>query len=588
MPKINKNRMRLGDLLVQRGVVTPEQLARALEAQQAGQQQSLIGEILVDMGQATKEQVLSAVAELCGVPFARLVPQLVDYAVRGVLPESFLQKHGVIPLFRIRDVLTVATAEPSNLFLVDEIAHVAGLNVQLVAATPDNIYQMIEHVPASGKDEGPGEEAAAEHLFDAEDMAVLDDYDTLYGTWPPEKVMNLLVREAVRLRASAIHLEPDEKVLRVRFCIDGALHVIMRPPSRLAAGLVSAMEEIMGCAPRGVAAADRRQSARLLLQGKAVQLHLFTLGTAFGQRVTVRLVRDDEARRPLEKLGCEFELLARYREMIAPMRGLVVVAGPRASGLTTTLYSTLNALDPVRLNICTFESSVNFNVPGVSQFAPSTCGTDQPDAALGRLLLQQPDVLVLDCEMNDASWMIAAEVARDGCLVIARLQATDAADAIARLAARVPPDVLSMSLRGVLAQRLVRTICPHCRMTYEPPVHVKRRVTEAHGPVEAYVKGRGCPSCARTGLAGQIGLFELAPLDGALAPCLEQPQGRNEWRAAIRAAGYASLWVDGINKVRAGITSLDEVTAALSGCPGEPPAQPAAEPVQPTAAPHAN
>jgi type IV pilus assembly protein PilB len=587
MPKVNKNRVLLGDLLVQRGVVTNEQRVHALELQQNGQQQRLIGEILVDMGYATKEQVLSAVAESCSVPFARLVPQLVDPSVRSVLPESFLQKHGVLPLFRVRDMLTVATAEPSNLFLVDEVAHVAGLNVQLVAATPDNIYQMIEYAAAEHKDEPPAEEASAENIVTG-DMTLLDDYDSAYGTWPPEKVMHLLVREAVRSRASAIHMEPDEKVLRVRFCIDGVLHVVMRPPSRLAVGLTGALEEIMGCAGRDATpGGDGQRSARLLVQGKAVQLHLVTLGTAFGPRVTVRLVRDDEAQQPLEKLGCDFELLARYREMIAPMRGLVIVAGPRASGLTTTLYSTLNALDPIRLNICTFEGSINFNVSSVSQFSPSTCGVAEPDAALGRLLLQQPDVLVLDCEMNVAAWMIAAEAARDGCLVIARLRASDAADTITRLAAHVPPDILGVALRGVLAQRLVRTICPHCRMTYEPPVHVQRRVAEAFGPVETYVKGRGCSQCGRTGLAGQIGLFELVPVDGGLAPHLERSPGRTGWRAAIRAAGYPSLWVDGINKVRAGITSLDEVTAALSGYPADKPAQPAAEPVQP-AATHSN
>lgn len=568
MANVTKNRARLGDLLVQRGVVTQEQLARALEAQQQGQQQRLVGEILVDLGYATREQALSAVAESCGVPFARLVPQLADPSVRGALPESFMQKHGVLPLFRTRDMLTVAASEPSNLFLVDEIAHVAGLNVQLVAATPDNIYQMIEYAAPEEKDEATREQAVPESFLAAE-VTLLDDYDTAYGTWPPEKVMNLLVREAVRSRASAIHLEPDEKVLRVRFCIDGVLHVVMRPPARLAAGLTGALEELMGCAARGVSGGEGQRSARLLVQNKAVQLHLATLGTALGPRVTVRIVRDDEAGRPLEKLGFEFELLARYRDMIAPLRGLVIVAGPRASGVTTTLYSSLSALDPVRLNVCTFESSINFNVPGVSQFSPSTCGAADVGAALGRLLLQQPDVLVLDCEMNGAAWTIAAEAARDGYLVLARLRATDAADAIARLAAHVPPDILGVALRGVLAQRLVRTVCPHCRAAYEPPGDLKQRVAGAFGPVEAYVKGRGCSSCARTGLAGQIGLFELVPMGGDLAPRLERVQGRAEWRAAIREAGYPSLWADGINKVRAGITPIDEVMTVLSGCPAE-------------------
>jgi type IV pilus assembly protein PilB len=505
------------------------------------------------------------------VPFVRLTPQLVDPAVRGALPEAFIQKHGVLPLFRVRDVLTVAVSEPSNLFVVDEIAHAAGLSVQMVAATADNIYQMIEHTFAGEKVDPLPDDLAAGVAAGA-DVLLSDDYDSVYGTWPPEKVAGLLVREAVRSHADAIHLEPDEKVLRVRFSVDGVLRVVMRPPARMAAGLTSAFEEMMGCSNRASSGHDMGRSARLLVQGRAVQLHLASLGGAFGPRVTVRLVRDDEAMRSLEKLGFEFELLGRYRELVSPQGGLVLVAGPRAGGLTTTIYSTLNALDPVRLNICTFESTINFNLPGVNQFSPATCGTADAVAALERLLLQKPDVLALDCEITDAVAAMAVETARDGCLVLARYRAVDAADALARLSARAPADALGPAVRAVLAQRLVRTVCPNCRSSHEPPVAVRRRIAETFGPVEEYVKGRGCASCGRTGFAGQIGLFELAPVDGPLVPLLQERAGREAWRAAIRAAGHPSLWVDGINKVRAGITSIEEVMTVLSGCPAEQPA----------------
>ncbi|MBM4017414.1 MAG: hypothetical protein FJ288_03655, partial [Planctomycetes bacterium] len=450
MPTITRHRARLGDLLVQRGVITEEQLAAALAAQQRGQQQRLLGEILVDLGHATKEQVLSAVAESCGVPFARLVPQLVDPAVRGSLAESFIQKHGVLPLFKVRDVLTVATSEPSNLFLMDEISHAAGLSAQLVAATPDNVYQMIEYASAERKESPPAEDPPSEDRAALDDVVLAEDYDTAYGNWPPEKVAALLVREAVRARASAIHLEPDEKVLRVRFRADGVLHVVMRPPARLGPGLVGALEEMLG-APGAAAGTCPGRSARVLVQGRAVQLHMAAIVGAFGPCVTVRLVRDDEAQRTLDKLGADFELLARYRRIIEGVRGLVLLAGPRESGLTTTLYATLHALDPIRLNICTFESYVHYNLPGVSQFSPAACGAADAEAALGRLLGQQPDVVALDGEMGGGA--AAAAAARAGRLVLARVRAIDAADAIAQAAARVPADVIGGALRAVLAQR---------------------------------------------------------------------------------------------------------------------------------------
>lgn len=564
-----KHRARLGDLLTERGIITDEQLTRALEVQQRDQRDKLLGEILMDLGYASADQVLSAVAESCGVPFVRLTPPLVDPAVRGALPAAFIQKHGVLPLFRVRDVLTVAVAEPSNLFLVDEISHAAGLSVQVVAATAENIYGMLDETRPEGKDGGPFLDDLGGDLPVSGDMLLPDDYDSAYGSWPPEKVAGFLVREAVRSRASAIHLEPDEKVLRIRFRIDGVLHVVMRPPSRVAAGLAGALDEMVATAGKGAQGQDARRSARLLVQGRAVQIHVASLSGAFGPRTVVRLVRDDEAQKPLEKLGCDFELLAQYRALLGGGRGLVVVAGPHESGVTTTLYGTLSALDPIRLNVCTFESAVNFSLPGVNQFSPATCGTTDKAAVLPRLLLQQPDVLMLDGVMDDSLATMAAEAALDGCLVLAQIRARDAADALARLRARVPAEVLTAALRGVLAQRLVRTVCLHCRGTHEPPAPLRRRISETFGPVEEYIKGRGCNNCGQTGFRGQIGLFELVPMSGEIADLLRAGADAETLRAAIRAAGHPSLWFDGINKVRAGISSIEEVMDVLRGCPGE-------------------
>ena len=568
MTTATKQRPRLGDLLVGRDIITAEQLASALDVQSRGQQARLLGEILVDLGYASPEQVLSAVAEACGVPFARLTPQLVDPAVRSALPEAFIQAHGVLPLFRVRDVLTVASSEPSNLFLGDEIAHASGLSVQIVAATPENIYQMLDETRASDPAAPSLAEAPAADPPASAELLLSDDYDSVYGTWPPEKVASLLVREAVAARASAIHLEPDEKVLRIRFRIDGRLHVVMRPPVRLAAGLANAFDGILGLTD--AAAPDVRRSARLLVQGRAVQLHVASLPSAFGLRTVVRIVRDDSAQKPLEKLGCDFELLTAYRGLLADLRGLILIAGPRESGATTTLYSTLNAVDPVRMNICTLEACINFSLPGVNQFSPATCGTTDAASILGRILLQQPDVLALDGVLGAPVAELAVQAALDGRLVLAQVRAADAADALATLAGQAPAEAVAMALRGVLAQRVVRTVCLHCRGAGEPPAGLRRRLAGAFGPIEQYVKGRGCVSCGRTGYSGQIGLFELVTMAPDLVPLVQARADRDTLRTAIRAAGHPSLWVDGINKVRAGITSIEEVLEVLAGCPGGP------------------
>jgi len=563
-----RRRARLGDLLMARGVISDQQLNHALAVQQDGQQDRLLGEILVDLGYASPEQVLSAVAEACGVPFARLVPQLVDPAVRSTLPGAFIQKHCVLPLFRVRDVLTVAIADPSNVFLVDEIAHAAGLNVQVVAATADNIYRMLDETRPDSHESAAATDEPAAGLSLAGNVLLPDDYETMYGAWPAEKVAGLLIREAVRARASAVHFEPDEKVIRIRFRIDGTLHVVMRPPVRLAEGLAAALREMLGTSPSGAQVPDHHRSARLLVQGQPVQLRMTGLGGAFGRRTVVRLFREDEATRPLEKLGCEFRLLAAYQALLAEPRGLILLAGPRESGVTTTLYSTLGALDPVRLNVCTFESSISFALPGINQFSPATCGTVDPVDILSRLLDQQPDVLALDGVLDAQIATPILEAALEGRLVVAQVRACDAAEAIVRLASLVPPDLLARALRGVLAQRLARTVCLHCRVSHEPPAGVRRRIGRAFGPVEEYVTGRGCSNCAQTGFLGRIGLFELAPMDTGLADLVRRCAPPEVLRQALREAGHPSMWMDGVNKVRAGITSIEEILRVLAGYPG--------------------
>jgi len=602
MIPLDKHRARLGDLLLARGIITQDQLAKALDVQQRGQRDRLLGEILIDLGYATGDQVLEALAEGCGVPFAHLTPHLVDAAVRSSLPEAFIRKYGVLPLFRIRDTLTVAVPEPSNLFLIDEIAHTAGLGVQVVAATADNIYQMIEHTQTGDAAAAPAAEPSADWATSGE-AALSENYESVYGHWPTEKFADLLLREAIRARAAAIHLEPEEKVLRIRWTVDGALRVVMRPPVRLAAALADAFDAMMGAGPTlpaaspagstdrevwrprggpaadlppsprhvGASAGEGLRSARLLIDGHTVQLHKVSLGGAFGPRTLIRIVRDAEAQRPLEKLGCDFEPLARFREVLAERRGLVLIAGPASSGVTTTLYSALGALDPVHLNLCTLEATIHFNLSGVNQFSPVTCGTADVADAMARLLLHQPDVVVLDGCMNDGVVGAAVEAAMDGGLVLAQVRGLDAADAVLRLADRVRPGKLATALRAVLAQRLVRTVCPHCRSAYEPPAALRRRIADLGGPIEAYTRGRGCPACGRTGYLGRIGLFELVTVTPALRELLQAGSEADALRAAFRAAGRPSLWVDGMNKVRAGITTVDEVMAVLAGCPAERP-----------------
>ena len=565
---------RVGDLLLEMGLVDQSQLEHAIEYQRGAGGKKLLGEALIELGYVTAEQVLEALAGSAGLPFARLNHRRVDPKIAEVLPKTFCERHQVAPLFKVRDRLTVATAEVENPFLAQEVEEAAGCPVQLMIAPPGDVASVLAS-SVVGEDVFAVDEVLAG--IDASDIALvegnsIDLADAASGDDSPIiKLINYLIYEAVREKASDIHIEPDDRQLRVRFRVDGRLYEKMQPPSHLAAAMASRVK-IMA----GLDIAERRVPQdgviSIRLEKRQVDLRVSTLPGKFGEKVVMRVADTRNAVTSLDALGFHPETLRVYRDLVSKPNGVVLVTGPTGSGKSTTLYGTLTEINRDDVNLSTVEDPVELNLPGVNQFQTNDKAGFHFANALRALLRQDPDVVMVG-EIRDAeTGTIAVQAALTGHLVLSTLHTNDAVSAVTRLHnIGVENYLLAAAMQGVLAQRLVRKLCPSCAQRVplgEAVAPAVEKLVQKHNPelTHACVPG-GCEDCRQTGYKGRLGLYELyAPGDGCL-DAIVAGAGLQELRrlAPQSAKYYDTLLDDGLRKVEMGLTSIDEVLAVTGG-----------------------
>ncbi len=558
-------RLRLGDVLVRQGVVTTEQVAAALAAQRQSAQRRLLGEILIEMGSCTEDDIVNALAQSFGVPYALLTPKLIDASVIDTLPRDFLERHKVLPLFKIRDMLTVAMTEPSNMFLIDEMATLAKCQIQVVAASARDIVGTLETHVDTGKvfviDDIMDNLSADDFALSeeqVEDISVEDVSDHS----PVVKLINYLVFDAVRQNASDIHIEPDDNETRVRYRVDGTLAEMFKPPHRMHAALVSRLK-IMSQLDISERRLPQDGGIHVMMQGRPIDLRISTLPGPHGEKVVIRIFDDRSTLVNLEKLGFEGDMLVEFRRLIAAPNGVLLVTGPTGSGKTTTLYSVLNELNSPEVNISTVEDPIEFNLHGINQFQTNEKIGFTFATALRSLLRQDPDIIMVGEVRDPETAAIAVQAALTGHLVITTLHTNDAASAVTRLAnVGIEPYLVAASVVGILAQRLVRKICTHCRETYTPPEPLRRLGGSAIADLETFYRGRGCPKCRGTGFQGRIGIYELLSVNEEIRELIISGAALAEIRAAAARNNLSTLRTDGMKKVRAGITTLEEVIQA--------------------------
>ena len=562
-------KLQLGQLLVRRGVLTDEQVSSALEYQRSSDGALLLGEVLLKLHLCTESEIMESLAEGCEVPFAHISPKITDARVVELLPRDFLDKHMVLPLFKIRNRIVLAVTEPSNVFLMEEVQRLTGCEVVIVCTTPKDITATLEnHLPSANVfviDEIFDESDASElSLVEAEKIEDITDMEAAADGSPIIKLVNYLVFHAVREGASDIHIEPDENALRVRYRVDGSLYEKIRPPHKMLPAISSRIK-IMA----GLDIAERRMpqdgGIHVMMDGRPIDLRISTMPGQHGEKIVIRVIDNRSIMVNLEKLGFSYDMLKQWQKTIATPNGIVLVTGPTGSGKSTTLYSVLKELNRDDVNICTVEDPVEFNLSGVNQFQVNERIGFSFSSSLRGLLRQDPDIVMIGEIRDDETARIAVQAALTGHLVLSTLHTNNAPGAITRLMnVGVEPYLVAASLVGVLAQRLVRKICTNCKESYEPAENIRRVVEKMAGSVETFYRGKGCPKCRKTGFSGRIGIYELLTLNDELRQQISRNASIDDIRNSAIEGGMTILRQDGMEKVKAGITTVEEVLSVTT------------------------
>jgi type IV pilus assembly protein PilB len=556
-------RTRVGEALVARDLITREQLEDALAYQVRKGHKKLLGEVLVELNFVTEEQVMAVLADSYGLPFVTDTAKIADPKLVEILPRDFLEEHHVLPLFRVRRVLTVAVAEPANLFLVEEIARITGDEVQIVAATKADLTSALQaYLPAANVfvvDDIYEDIDDADFSVIERQVADLADLQEVAGRSPVVKLVNYLIYSAVQDGASDIHIEPGNHRLRVRYRVDGKLFEKLSPPYQMHAAITSRIK-IMSNLDISERRLPQDGDIHAMMEGRPIDLRVSTIPGKFGENVVIRIIDQRNAMVSLDKLGFSPQMLEAWKRVIHQPHGVVLVTGPTGSGKTTTLYSVLNLLNSDEQNIVTIEDPIEATIAGINQSQVMEKAGYTFAVALRSLLRQDPDILMVGEVRDSETAAIVTQAALTGHLVLSTLHTNDSCSAITRLInIGIEPYLVAATVRGVLGQRLVRKICPHCKKAYEPDAIIREAVETYCGPVETLYQGEGCARCRGTGFAGRIGIFELLIPDENFLAGVARNASLQDLMEILNKNGFVTLQADGMEKVKGGLTTVSEV-----------------------------
>lgn len=554
---LKQNNNYLGSWLVREGVITQEQLQEALNNQSSKQgKKTFIGQSLIELGFCSEDDIAKVIAKRAGVPFVSLENYPIDPAALTTISNDAIKRYRALPIGFSEGKLLVAMQRPTDIMVIDDLRLLSGFDIKPVFAPDSELEVTIEKQSRTSIEFDKTEEEVT-----SDDEILGDSEDSEQK--PAVQLANMTISQAVSTKASDIHIEPYEKNSRVRFRIDGVLHDIMEPPLKIHASLVSRIKVManMDIAERRIPQ-DGRMS--LKVEGKNIDIRVASLPTSFGERLTLRLLDSSGRVITLEDLGVNPSILQKYKDVIKMPYGLILVTGPTGSGKTTTLYASLGSVDRVLKNVITVEDPVEYRMTGINQIQINPQAGLTFATGLRSILRNDPDIIMVGEIRDKETAKIAIESAMTGHMVFSTLHTNDASGAISRLTEMgVEPFLISSSLVCVLAQRLVRLLCPHCKEKYEKTREELKIITDF--PLESWentitlYQPKGCMRCSNTGYRSRVGVYELLFISENIQRlALERASARDIKKTAV-AEGMITLREDGLIKVKQGITSLEEV-----------------------------
>ena len=589
---------KLGEILVRENLISPQHLREALDYQR--EHGGRLGFNLVKLGLISDDMITAVLSRQYGIPSVNLELFNIDPSVISLIPQEVASKHSVLPLSRVGATLTLAMVDPTNVFAMDDVKFMTGLNVEPVVVAEGSVQQAIakyygssreielatlpsEELPTNGsKNNGNGaithdDLVSLDSLdFDnsqTEDVEVLEDNEEIDLSTlsrmsedaPVVRLTNVLLVDSLRRGASDIHIEPYEKELRIRFRIDGVLYDVMHPPLKMRDALISRIK-IMS--KLDISEKRLPQDGRIKIKVKVdsrsreLDFRVSTLPTLFGEKVVLRLLDKQNLMLDMTKLGFEPESLTKFKRNISKPYGMVLVTGPTGSGKTNTLYSARQSLNTVDTNIMTAEDPVEFNLPGINQVQMKEQIGLNFAAALRSFLRQDPNIVLVGEIRDFETAEIAIKAALTGHLVLSTLHTNDAPSTISRLMNMgIEPFLVATSVNLIQAQRLIRRVCKDCKQEHPMPAEALIEVgfsIEETKTMKTF-KGKGCATCNNTGYKGRIGLYEVMEITDELRELILIGASALELRKKAVDDGMITLRESGLHKIRAGVTTIEEV-----------------------------
>ncbi|ACM21717.1 type IV pilus biogenesis ATPase PilB [Geotalea daltonii FRC-32] len=556
---------RLGELLVKNNIITKEQLTNALQEQKEAGGQQRLGSILIKNGLISEPDLTSFLSKQYGFPSINLQDFEVDPAVVKIIPVDIAQKYQIVPVNRSGGTLIIAMCDPSNIFAIDDIKFMTGYNIEVVVASETSIKAAIDKLYDQS-----ASLADVMNDFELDDLEVVGDEEDIDVSSleratedaPVVKLVNLILTDAIKKKASDIHIEPYERSFRVRYRIDGILYEVMKPPMKLKNAITSRIK-IM--AELDIAERRLPQDGRIKIKlggGKDMDFRVSVLPTLFGEKIVMRLLDKSNLQLDMTKLGYEEDALAAFQKEIHKPFGMVLVTGPTGSGKTVSLYSALSELNKISENISTAEDPVEFNFAGINQVQMHEDIGLNFAAALRSFLRQDPDIIMIGEIRDFETAEIGVKAALTGHMVLSTLHTNDAPSTINRLLNMgIEPFLVASAVNLITAQRLARRVCSECKIIDEIPVNALITAGVPAEEASSFVcyKGAGCPKCNGTGYKGRVGFYQVMPMLEEIRELILNGANTAEIKRESMRLGIKTMRQSGLTKLKEGVTSFEEV-----------------------------